>query len=68
MVTLLEIVVLFSVGFLLVYAAVARWRADTISELYWELRDRVPRAGRIALVAGLASALLWVFVHLVTGG
>lgn len=68
MVTLLEIVVLFSVGFLLVYAAVARWRADTISELYWELRDRLPRVGRVLLAAGLAGFLIWVFVHLVTGG
>lgn len=61
-----------SVGIaLLLYGSLTRQRWDTISELFWLVRDAVGarwgRRGLLALASALAAGLGWAWWHLIFG-
>lgn len=65
--TLVEVAALTVGAGALVWASATRQRWDTISELFWMVRDGLRPKGRIALAAGLAVTLGYLWWHLVFG-
>lgn len=65
--TVIEIGLLAGGAGLLLWAGFTRQRWDTLSELYWLLRDKLGPRGKHALAATTAAALAYLWWHLVFG-